>query len=135
MKFTMYMEPVPKGRPKFTVRSGFAIAYTPKKTRLAQADMRTQALPFKPDKPLDGPLFLKATFFRRIPKSFSNKRHLMAENQILKPITKPDTSNYLRALEDSLKSLFYHDDSQITDHIISKRYSDTPRIEVEIEKT
>ena len=134
IKFTLYGEPVPAGRPKFTVRSGYAIAYTPKKTRNAMSDMRMQSIQYKPDKPLEGAIILTVTIYRSIPKSFSKKKIEMAENGILRPITRPDVSNYLKGIEDAFNKIMWNDDSQIVRIIAGKYYSDRPRIEIEIQE-
>ena len=134
IKFTIYGEPVPKGRPKFTVRGGYAIAYTPKKTREAETNLRVQALPFKPDKPLEGAIILTVTIYRSIPKSFSKKKIEMAENGILRPVTRPDVSNYLKGIEDAFNKIMWNDDSQIVRIIAGKYYSNRPRIEIEIQE-
>ena len=134
IKFTIYGNPVPKGRPKFTVRGGYAMAYTPKKTRNAMQDMRMQSIPFKPDKPLEGAIILTVTIYRSIPKSFSKKKIEMAENGILRPITRPDVSNYLKGIEDAFNKIMWNDDSQIVRIIAGKYYSDRPRIEIEIQE-
>ena len=134
IKFTLYGEPVPKGRPKFTVRGGYAIAYTPKKTREAETNLRVQALPFKLDKPLEGAISLTVTIYRSIPKSFSKKKTEMAENGILRPITRPDVSNYLKGIEDAFNKIMWNDDSQIVRIIAGKCYSNRPRIEIEIQE-
>jgi len=134
IKFTIYGNPVPKGRPKFTVRGGYAMAYTSKKTRNAMQDMRMQSIPFKPDKPLEGAIILTVTIYRSIPKSFSKKKIEMAENGILRPITRPDVSNYLKGIEDAFNKIMWNDDSQIVRIIAGKYYSNRPRIEIEIQE-
>ena len=134
IKFTIYGNPVPAGRPKFTVRGGHAIAYTPKKTRNAMSDMRMQSIQYKPDKPLEGAIILTVTIYRSIPKSFSKKKTEMAENGILRPITRPDVSNYLKGIEDAFNKIMWNDDSQIVRIIAGKYYSNRPRIEIEIQE-
>ena len=132
--FTIYGEPQPKGRPKFTVRGGYAMAYTPKKTKENEDYIRCAARPYKPIKPFTGPVALTAIFYRSIPKSFSKKKTEMAINGILRPTTTPDLDNYLKQVEDALSGIFYENDKQIVDSNESKYYSDRPRIEITIEE-
>ena len=135
IKFTIYGDPVPKGRPKFTVRGGYAMAYTPKKTKENEDYIRCAALPYKPYiKPFTGPVSLTAIFYRSIPKSFPKKKAEMAKNGILRPTTTPDLDNYLKQVEDALSGIFYENDKQIVDSSESKYYSERPRIEIEIQE-
>ena len=134
IRFTIYGEPVASQRPRFTVRKGFAIAYTAKKMKIGLADFRTQSLQFKPEAPLEGPLSLKVKIFRRIPSSFSKKKRLDAQNGVLRPKQRPDCSNYLKLAEDAMNGIYYLDDSQLVDVYIGKYYSDTVRTEIEIDK-
>lgn len=57
---------------------------------------------------------------------------LAAESGDIRPITKPDADNYIKAIKDALKSVIWRDDSQVVDLHISKYYSDSPRITVEV---
>lgn len=130
--FTIYGDPVAKGRPKCTNRGGFVRMYTPGKTEKAEQDFKAQAVAFKPQMPLESALFIYAAFFRRIPKSMSKKRTAEAEAGIERPTTRPDTDNYLKLVEDAMNGIFYKDDAQIVLAVIEKRYSDRPRIEIKL---
>ena len=134
ISFTIFGEPVAAQRPRFTVRKGFAIAYTAKKMKIGLADFRTQALQFKPEFPLEGPLAIKIRVYRSIPTSFSKKKSLEAQNGVLRPFRRPDNSNYLKLIEDALNKVFYSDDAQLVDIQISKFYAKNPRTEVEIKE-
>lgn len=132
IKFTVYGEPVAQGRPKFTTINGHAKAYDPAKSRGYKEYVRTAALKVKPPKPLDGPIALKVTAYRSIPKSFSKKKTEAAKQGEIKPITKPDIDNIIKGVKDALKSIIWHDDSQVVELEGEKWYSDTPRVEIEI---
>lgn len=45
---------------------------------------------------------------------------------------KPDRTKLLRSLEDALKSIVWHDDSQVFAGLVTKQYGETPRAEVKI---
>jgi Holliday junction resolvase RusA-like endonuclease len=47
------------------------------------------------------------------------------------PQVKPDADNLMKTV-DSLNEVVFRDDKQITDATISKRYSDRPRLRIEI---
>lgn len=128
-------QPVAKGRPKFARQGGFVRAYTPEKTvayetlvQLVAGDAMQGAAPMK------GALFMHLRIFVAIPKGLT-KRDLagIAMGSYL-PVKKPDSDNVLKAISDALNGIAYDDDVQIVDHTISKRYSDTPRAEVTLQR-
>ena len=51
---------------------------------------------------------------------------------LIRPISRPDSTNYVKGVEDSISGVLWKDDSQIVNLICGKFYSDKPRIEVEI---
>jgi len=128
--FTVYGEPVAKGRPKFFRRGNFVGTYTPKKTADAETDFKTQALSRRPCKPVTGQVDLEVSFFRPIPKSFSKRKRLDALDGRIAPITRPDVDNYVKLICDAMNGIFWVDDAQIVCMRVHKKYSDTPRTEV-----
>ena len=133
ISFTIYGEPIASQRPRFTVRKGFAFAYTAKKMKIGLADFRTQSLQFKPETPLEGPLSIKIKIFRKIPSSLSKKKRAMALDCLLRPKQRPDVDNYGKFVLDALNQVYFRDDAQFVDMQISKFYGEQPRTEVEIE--
>ena len=134
IRFTIYGEPTPKGRPKSVVRNGCVIVYTPKKTKDNEKFLRLSSVRYAPKEPFTGAVALTARFYRSIPKSFSKKNRVLAMNGVLRPITKPDLDNYVKQLEDSMNKVFFLDDNQVVKNVSDKFYSTTPRIEIEIEE-
>jgi len=113
------MQPVAKGRPKFT-RNGYA--YTPTKTREAEAFIKTCAIGNETF--ADGiPLLMTLRFYFTKPKS--------AKKRVYHTV-KPDCTNLAKLVEDSLNGITYHDDSAIVQMFIYKDYGEPARIEVEI---
>ena len=121
------MIPVAKGRPRFT-RHGFA--FTPKKTRDAEDEIRQLTLSQWHRKPLEGPLSVSAAFFMPVPPSWSRKKREAAYGAW--HTSRPDLDNIFKLCTDSLLDIVMCDDSQISEAIITKRYSGTPRIELVI---
>lgn len=132
INFTVFGTPVAQGRPRATTVDGRVRMYDPKKSRDYKDYIRLVASEHRPQQLLDGPISLKVYIFRPIPKSFSKKKRLAAESGDIRPITKPDADNYIKAIKDALKSVIWRDDSQVVDLHISKYYSDSPRITVEV---
>lgn len=126
--------PIAKGRPRISTRGGYARAYTPAKTRSYEDLIRCEALSAMGNRePLEGPISLRMTAYVPIPASIKGARRLDALAGILKPVTRPDLDNYLKAAQDACNGILFRDDNQITDLIARKRYSDRPRLTITIE--
>ncbi|EJW19033.1 RusA family crossover junction endodeoxyribonuclease [Paenibacillus alvei] len=134
IEFTIYGDPVAQGRPKFSTAGGFPRAYDPKKSRDFKDYVKLAASEHAPDELITEPLRLEVTFYRQMPKSFSKKKAVEAEEGRLLPVTKPDIDNYLKAVKDALNGVIWRDDSCVTDVSMKKRYSSKPRIEISINK-
>lgn len=135
VKMTVYSEPVAQGRPRFSTQGRFVKAYDPKKSRDYKSLLRTMAQEVykeRPDfQPFEGvPLGLRVHVYRSIPKSFSKKKHEDAILGKIRPITKPDCTNYIKGIEDAISGVLWKDDSLIVDDVCRKFYSDQPRIEM-----
>lgn len=81
--------------------------------------------------PWDGPLCLKATFFRERPKGHFRKDGRLKPTAAAFPATKPDASKYMRAVEDALSKIVYVDDSRLVDSWPSKRWG-KPGVVIEL---
>jgi len=135
MKLVIYGNPVAQGRPRFSTAGGFARAYDPAKSKDYKDYIKlAAAVQMKGQEPLGGALGLSLRVYREIPKSMSAKKRGLAEAGKIRPITKPDTDNYVKGIKDALKGICWQDDSQIVDYKepFGKWYSSTPRIEVEV---
>lgn len=123
-------EPKGKGRPRF----GNGRTYTPQPTRnyeaalrfAAQAKMQGAAL-------MEGPLRIEVLAAFSVPKSWSNKKQAAAHAGTVRPTGKPDIDNVLKTL-DAFNSVVWRDDAQIVHATITKRYSDRPRLRIEVEQ-
>lgn len=132
MRATIYVEPHAKGRPKVSTFSGHAQVYTPKKTRMAEADIkaaiRTEIA--KAERFGAGePLVLWVTFYVVRPKS--------APKRVKHPVTRPDLDNYLKTLLDALDKFAFPDDAQIVSINAVKAFAlegQSPRIEFILER-
>lgn len=133
IQFTVFGEPVAQGRPRATTINGHVRMYDPKKSREFKQYVRLVASEHCPEKLLEGPVSLVVRVYKPTLKSFSKKKKSAAERGELRPVTKPDVDNYVKAIKDALKQVIWKDDSQVVDLRVSKYYSEKPRIEVEIE--
>lgn len=132
MSCVVYGRPQGKGRPRYTVRGGRAVAYTPEGTRryeaqIAQAwqeqdgrDFGTAALA----------LVIKA-YYPVPSRAKKAEREAMLAGQI--PVTdKPDLDNVLKVCADSLNGIAYEDDRQVTYISACRMYSEAPRVEIDL---
>nr|WP_278772487.1 RusA family crossover junction endodeoxyribonuclease [Limosilactobacillus mucosae] len=132
IKLILPIEPVAQARPRAR-RFGRGIRlYDPPKTATFKRKLHKLAKASYHGKPLDGEIYLKVVFYRKIQKSISKKEHDRRASGAHRPIVKADLSNYLKSFEDALNGVLWKDDAMIVHEEIDKYYSDKPRIEVEI---
>ena len=73
--FTIYGEPVPKGRPRFARRGNFVSTYTPTKTKTYEDEVHYMAAcAMGSSKPLEGAVEAYICITHAIPASYSKKR-------------------------------------------------------------
>lgn len=129
IEVTVMVEPTAKGRPKFRVAGKHVMAYTPAKTRHAEAMIETaireQVMAFGRFDP-GVPLSISATFFRPRPVHLAKR--------VKMPVTRPDLDNYTKLLQDALEKYVYPNDSQLTTMKYRKRFGSPPRIELIIQE-
>ncbi len=128
--FTIYGNPVAKGRPRVTKWG----TYTPEKTVNYENLVKMSYLERWSNQPLLAcDLRIEITFYFQIPKSTSKKnRELMLLGEI-RPTKKPDIDNCIKAITDALNNLAYKDDSQIVEITACKWYEEEPKVCVKIE--
>ncbi len=123
------IEPVAKGRPKFTKQGR---AYTPAKTRkfeealslLAIAQMRRGDHEMR-----TGPVVVDLTFSFVPPKSWPDWKREAAIAGSIRNTSKPDLDNLTKCL-DAFNGIVFEDDSQISSIVAKKRYTEKSGIRV-----
>ncbi|WP_343518112.1 RusA family crossover junction endodeoxyribonuclease [Sphingomonas sp.] len=126
--------PVAKGRPRISTRGGFARAYTPAKTARYEDLVRIAACDrMNGNSPVQGQVTLCVTAYVPIPKSMPKRDREAAVEGLKHPVTRPDADNYAKAALDGCNGILFKDDSQVTDLIVRKRYSDRPRLVISME--
>ncbi len=131
------------GAPKAWERAGHRIArkrdgrqfvssYTPAQTRREQSNIRAFAHKAMDDRPpLTGPIELRFVAYMPIAASWSKKKQADALADRIRPTGTPDLDNCMKQV-DSFKELVWRDDAQVTDAMLWKRYSDRPRLVIEV---
>jgi Holliday junction resolvase RusA-like endonuclease len=132
LTFEVPGEPRGKGRPRATVRGGYAHVYTDAKTRSEEGAIRWIAnAAMNAEPPYEKAVVLEVWAFRLIPTAFSRMKREAAESGNLAPISKPDADNYLKMV-DALNGIVWRDDSQVVTAIVHKRYSVRPRLVIRV---
>lgn len=81
--------------------------------------------------PTERPVSLLVHSFRSIPDSWSTRDKARALDGNILPTSRPDWDNYGK-ITDALNGIVWHDDSQVVDGRVIKRYSDHPALRIEI---
>lgn len=122
-------EPVPKGRPRFTLAGH---AYTPHRTRKYEEALAFQAqVTMGNREPFAGPLEVTVFAFMPVPRSWPKRKQAEALAQLVLPTKRPDCDNLFKIM-DALNGVVWRDDAQICKAHTVKRYADTPRLEIEV---
>ena len=131
LHFSVLGEPRGKARHR-TTKNGYT--YTPKEQIQYENLVKVSFQEAYPEwVPTDKEVVhVDMTAYFTMPKSFSAKKRELAEMELLNPTKKPDVDNIVKSILDSLNNIAYLDDKQVTSCYIEKRYSDKPRVDVEI---
>lgn len=133
IQFVVPGVPVGKGRPR-AARVGRSVRmYTPEKTRSyedlvawhGKAAMQGRA-------PLAGTCVLTLQVRMPVPVSWSKRRQAQALSGAVRPGTKPDLDNVVKAIGDSLNGIVWADDAQIVGLMVEKFYSESPGVTVRV---
>lgn len=124
---------VGKGRPRaFRLGNGIRM-HTPAKTASYEnlvTMCASQAMAGRA--PLAGPVEVRLSLYVSPPESWSKKKRAEALNGEIKPTTKPDVDNCIKAVADACNGVVWLDDKQITTVTVTKRYSVAPSAYVEV---
>lgn len=136
IQFTVYGEPVPQGRPRAGIRKhGDTVSIVmrdPTNSKNYKQYVGWTASQHRPIELITSAVSLTVKVFRPIPK-MSKIKHKQAVDGVLRPISKPDLSNYIKGVEDAIEGILLKNDSQVIDYGQSgKWYGEVPRIEVTI---
>lgn len=130
---TILGEPKAQKRHRHVSMKGFTRQYDP--SAPDKADFLAVVQNNAPDKPLDCPIRLEASFFFSRPKSHyktGKNSHIMKDNAPVWHLSKPDSDNLYKLVSDALNKIFWRDDSLLCDVLIKKQYCTNPRIEIKI---
>jgi Holliday junction resolvase RusA-like endonuclease len=133
--FTVYGEPVGKGRPRFVRRGNFTQTYTPAKTKSYEDEIRMMAkAAMGASEPLETPVTVAIYIRVGIPASFSKQKRKDSLEGIMKPTKKPDLDNIAKCFLDAMNEIVYLDDKQVVNLHVTKVYAETPAVEVMVKE-
>ena len=133
--FTVYGHPVAKGRPRFSTRGKFPVAYTPEKTKTYETEVGMMAkAALGASEALEGALeaFIYVTF--PVPPSYSKKRTEACLSGLERPTKKPDWDNVAKSICDAINGIVYMDDTQIVDAHVTKVYAANAGVDVGVKE-
>ena len=137
MIFEFGIEPVEQARPRAT-RMGKGIRlYDPKKVNVFKKQLGLLAKQQMLDRglePYDGPLEVCMEFYRPVQASLSQKERARRLSGVHRPTVKHDLDNYIKSTSDALNGIIWVDDNRIVQIVAEKKYSDRPRIVIEVNK-
>lgn len=128
--FTVLGEPKGKGRPRFARRGNFVSSYTPKETLNYEAFIKMCYIDAAKGEVFEGPVEAEINCHFGIPRSVSKKKHKQMADGEVPCLKKCDLDNIAKSVLDAVNTIAYKDDSQIVKLVATKRYGETPRIDV-----
>jgi Holliday junction resolvase RusA-like endonuclease len=118
--------PVAKGRPRMT-RRGFV--YTPSSTRKFEAHGRLAAqLAMNGRPPIEMPVRIELLVELPVPMSWSKRKSADAMVGLVRPTSRPDVDNYLKAILDAINTIVIVDDAQVVDVCATKKFGIAPKM-------
>ena len=133
--YSVYGEPVGKGRPRFARRGNFVSTYSPQKTKTYEDEIRLMAkAAMGASEALETPVTVAIYIRVGIPKSFSKQKHKDALANIERPTKKPDIDNIAKCFLDAMNGIVYLDDKQVVSLHITKEYAETPAVDVMVKE-
>lgn len=131
------LEPVAKGRPRFSTIGGIVRTHTPKKTVDFENAVKAAAIEQMKkagSELMDGPVSLFVRFTIGIPESWPKWKRKAASENVIAHTGKPDIDNLIKGVKDALNGVAWIDDSQIMFLNTYKMYGEVPNIKITIDK-
>lgn len=126
-------EIVGKARPIMNTRTGKA--YTPTKTKNYEFLIRSYfLLKYPHPEQLENRVKIKIIAYFDIIKSTSKKKEAEMLKNNISPTKKPDIDNITKVVLDALNKFAFKDDTQVTRLEVEKRYSNIPKLSINIEE-
>lgn len=126
-------EPVAQGRPRATTVGGYVRLYDPPKSRAYKQTVAIYARQAMGQRlPTKRAVACHLWIYRPIQQSESKHRRDLKASGFIRPTVKPDIDNVFKSVTDACTGIIWHDDNQIVEAHIIKKYSDQPRVVLEV---
>ena len=127
IQFEILGQPKGKGRPRIT-QTGHA--FTPKDTVMYENLVKLMYSSQVGNKFLEGAIKAEIIGYFSIPKSTSKKKKVEMIEGKIEYTHKIDCDNLAKIILDALNKIAYHDDAQITQLYVQKKYAEEPKVVV-----
>jgi len=133
IQFNVPGQPVGKGRPRIGNVGQHARMFTPGKTVSYESTVALAASQAMQGRELiDGPVRVLMRMTLIIPASWSRKKQEQALAGQIRPTTKPDADNVIKAIFDAINGVVWRDDVQVVELGVSKVYGAVPGVAVHV---
>ena len=131
--FTVPGQPIGKGRPRIGKVGQHARMFTPAKTASYEGLVAHAAQVAMAGRPLlEVPVTVAMRIECQVPASWSAKKQRMALAGEIRPGTKPDADNVIKAIFDGLNAVLWRDDALVCELHMRKLYAAVPCVRVEV---
>ena len=131
--FTVPGQPRGKGRPRFARRGNSVATYTDDQTA-AYENLVALAYKAAGGKMLEGAVSMAVLMYHAMPKSRSKADKARMQEGEIRPTTRPDADNCLKAVLDGLNGIAFADDKQVVDMAVHRWYDVEPRVVVHLQE-
>ena len=134
MFFSIDRAPIAQQRPRFGKFRGKTTVYDPNglQKKSLKWDVAKQMRDRGYLKADEGAIYVEVRSYHATPRSWSQKRSKQALGKYV--TTKPDCDNICKLYLDILNGIAYADDKQVCSLFFEKKYSENPRIEIDVKK-
>jgi len=136
VKLSYYGDPVARQSPRFFTYRGKSMIIDPQSQELLSYKSNTiKQLPSNYilwKRPTAVIVFINCFF--KIPYSWSNKKKRLALGGMVAYTKVPDCDNIAKFFMDVIKGIIFEDDAQVIGMLVYKSYSDSPRVEISMQR-
>ena len=128
ISMVFYIKPKATPRPRLGRYGVFYVKGAKENKKFFSDYVKKHELPF-----ITTPCKFEVRSYLPIPKSMNKNEKILAEEGLVRPISKPDWDNLGKTYSDMVNSILIYDDALIIEGVSKKYYSKNPRVEIDIE--